>query len=300
MSKEITRVVRDAQNEDRIKMEAALKKALATKGFRAVAASLSNPVKLSLDIKGTARKVYVLNKNIENGMPIFYETDLHRFPAVISAKGAGTYGLDVNVQKVFLTEKTFQTKLFVPREYLYTRTYDVWARARERIVEGLAIREDLELYGLASVAANSGLGNPLVATAGRLDLSTISQAQSYIERWNIPVSGMVVNPSGKKGIRNTNRLNVDEKGMQEIRETGFLGNIYGMGNVIETVLTEPGTALIFGSPELFGQYYIRADSLVDEIPALERQRLGFVAYHMYAVAIHNANAVAQINFNPNA
>ena len=268
--REITRVVKDAKNEDRIRMEASLKKLMASKGFRAVAASLSNPVKLSLDIKGTARKVYVLNKNIENGMPIFYETDLVRFPAVISAKGAGTYGLDVNVQKIFLYEKTFQTKLFVPREYLYTRTYDVWARARERIVEGLAIREDLELYGLASVAANSGLGHPAVTTTGRLDLSVISKAQNYIKDYNIPVSSMVINPSGQKGIQNTNRLNVDEKGMQEIRETGFLGNIYGMGNIIETVLTQPGTALVFGNPELFGQYYIRADSLVDEIPALER------------------------------
>lgn len=298
--REIVRVVKDAKNEDRIRMEASLKKLMASKGFRAVAASLSNPVKLSLDIKGTARKVYVLNKNIENGMPIFYETDLVRFPAVISAKGAGTYGLDVNVQKIFLNEKTFQTKLFVPREYLYTRTYDVWARARERIVEGLAIREDLELYGLASVAANSGLGHPAVTTTGRLDLSVISKAQSLIRDYNIPVSSMVINPSGQKGIQNTNRLNIDEKGMQEIRETGFLGNIYGMGNIIETVLTKPGTALVFGNPELFGQYYIRADSLVDEIPALERQRLGFVAYHMYAVEIHNAKAVVEIQFNPAA
>lgn len=298
--REITRVVKDAKNEDRQRMEASLKKLMASKGFRAVAASLSNPVKLSLDIKGTARKVYVLNKNIENGMPIFYETDLHRFPAVISARGAGTYGLDVNVQKVFLLEKTFQTKLFVPREYLYTRTYDVWARARERIVEGLAIREDLELYGLASVAANSGLGHPAVTTAGRLDLSTISRAKALIRDYNIPVSALVINPSGEKGIENTNRLNIDEKGMQEIRETGFLGNIYGIGNIVQTVLTKPGTALLFGNPELFGQYYIRADSLVDEIPALERQRLGFVAYHMFAVAIHNAKAVVEIQFNSKA
>lgn len=296
----ITKIVRNENDPKRQKVEAEIKNLMATKGFKAVAASLSNPVKTSLDIKGTARPLYVFRGDVAPGVPMFYDTDLYRTPAIVAAKGAGVYGIDVSPAKVFLSEKTFETKVFVPREYKYTITYDVWARAKERLVEGLAIREDLELYGLCSVAANSGLGHAPVVTAGRLDLATISRAQSMIEDYSLNATTIVHNPSGKKGIKATNRVNVDEKGMQEIRETGFLGNIYGTTKVISTVLTEPGTAFVLTDPELFGQYFVRADSLVDEIPALERQRFGFVAYHLYGVAIHNARGVVEINFNPAA
>ncbi len=296
MSK-ITKIVRNANDPKRIQIQAEINTLMKKHGFKAVAASLSDPVKITMDLKATARPLFVFRGDIPQGQPMFYETDLIRTPAIVAAPGAGVYGIDASPTKVFLNEKSFQSKVFVQRQYKYTMAYDVWARAQERLSEGLAIREDLQLYSLMSVAANSGLGHPPVVTAGKLDLSTISRAQTLLKNYTLPASTIVYNPSGERGVQATSRLNIDEKGMQEIRETGFVGNIYGATRMINTVLTEPGTAFVATDPQLLGQYFVRADQLVDEIPALERARFGFIGYHLYGIAIHNAHGVVEVQFN---
>lgn len=299
MSKEITRIVKDHTSAKRLEIQATLQKLLASgqKGIKAVAATLSNPVKTTMDIKGVARKLWALEKNIEKGIPLFYETDIERTPAIVTSKFGGVYGIDLSPKKVYLNEGVLQTRMYIDRSDLYTKTYDVYQRARQRLEEGGQIREDLVLFGLASAAANSGLGNPIPVTAGRLDLATLAKSYEYIENRNLPVNVTVVNPGGSKGIRSINRLNIDEKGQQEVRETGELGNLWGAG-FVKTVLVEPGRALTFCTPEYLGRYFIRADSLVDEINEPQRARVGFVFYHLYAAAIHNVHGVVETQFNP--
>ena len=63
MSK-ITKIVRNANDPKRIQIQAEIDGLMKKHGFKAVAASLSDPVKISMDLKATARPLLVFRGDI--------------------------------------------------------------------------------------------------------------------------------------------------------------------------------------------------------------------------------------------
>lgn len=300
MSDKVKRVVRDHANPTRIKLEAQLKSMIGKRdGIKAVAARLTNPVKTTVDYTAVMRNCYMIEKNAPAGYDFQYETDLVRTPAVKTAKGAGVYQVELSPDRVTIGLNNIQSTVYVNRNDLFNRTYDVFNRAKQRVAEGLQIREDLILLGLASAAANSTLGHAIPTTAGALSKAVLAKAYQYLEDQNLNVSKTVVRASGSYGMRNFNRDVMDDRGMEELRETGELGRLWGAG-FVKTYLLEPGTALTFSDPEYVGTYYVRADQLVDAVDELTKQRVGFVGFHMYGAAIHNAKGVVESQYNENA
>ena len=297
----MSRKVIDPNNSSRKSIEARLRKEITAKGgLQTIASGITNPVKETQDIKGIMRKIFVLVTNWAKGFHFQYETDMPRIPAIKTAKGAvGSYQVDVSPERIIIDDSPMQITVYVSRDDLYTRTYDVLKRVRERMVEGLVIREDSILLALLSVATHSGLGHPIVTTAGKLNQASVIQAMNYIEGQNLPAVKLITNPSGIKGIRSFPRATMDDKGLQEIRETGYLGSLFGL-NFSSSILVEPGHNFLVSNPEFIGEYFIRLDQDIQPIEKLEQAKVGFVGYQLYGASVHNAKGVVEIEFDPNA
>jgi len=294
------RVVRDHNNELRIAYTAELKKHLKAKGgIRAIANAMTDPMKTTMDLEAKMRAVFALETNWAPEFPFQYAPDLDRTPAVKTAKGGGVFKVDLDYEEVRIDDSIIQHRVYVGRDRLFRRVYDVVSRAQERLNEGMGIRESLILLELLDASATSGYGHAPVVTAGALDKATLSHAVDLIDTQHIPMNHYLYVPSGEKGIRRITRDHLDEKGLQETRESGSLGQLWG-ASFIKEYLIEPSSAFVNSDPEYIGTYFIRADQLVDAITDVEKARVGFVGYHMYGAAVHNAKGTVKVTFDPTA
>ncbi len=297
MAKTIKKI--DHASPERRKVEASLNRVLKNGGIKALAAQLVEPVKYTMDAKGIIRQIFVVVDNYPKGFDFKYDKDLDRTPAISTSKMGGVFQLDVSPERVYVGEMPIQSRVYVPREDLYTKSYDVAKRAKERVAEGLTIREDLIGFSLLSAAANSGLGHPVVATAGVLDKTSLSHAFAYIEDTNLNVRHIAINAHGKKGIRRIPRNEFDDKGMQELREKGIIGSLWG-AVFIESFLIQIDRAYVVSDPEYVGQLFLRTDQLIDAVEEPQRQRVGFIGYELLGMVVHNAKGVVEIQYDPNA
>lgn len=295
------RVVVDHNSAERIKVVAEWNKlgAMGEAGLSLIAANLTNPFRITLDYTNMMRQVFMLQKNYPAGQPFLYETDLVRTVGIITRKGGAAYQFQQSPNRVYMDEEQITSQNYVPISDMYTRTYDVSARAKDRCQEGVGIREDLILLALLSAAANSTFGHPVVATGGMLDKASIAKAKKLIKNQSQLADKIITNPGGMSGIERLTFQDMDQKGMQETRETGTVSVFMGM-SFLESFLVAAGRSYVTTTPDLVGALMLRTDAIIDVFPEYQTNRIGVRGYELYAAICHNAKGVVELQFNPNA
>jgi len=276
------------------KREAALAQALQTEmGIRRIAANMANPVRFKLDYKGIFRK-FVIVEQMPDGVPLIFDKDLPQVPAVKVGKGGSPRMIEMRGKRVELVAFEIAARVKVPYEELFTRRYRALDRAKDRLVEGIELREDLIGFGLIETA--STLVNTPVITGGPFDRDLLAKMFTPIENNRLPVASVLMSPYATQGIRRLDFQNLDQVGMQEVRETGYLGNYWGADFYVSDQIPS-GTAYTMASPKFFGWMPIRKDT--DIIPAddPDNLRLGFVGYELLAMTIFNALGAQKGEFN---
>jgi len=276
------------------KREAALAQALQTEmGIRRIAANMANPVRFKLDYKGIFRK-FVIVEQMPDGVPLIFDKDLPQVPAVKVGKGGSPRMIEMRGKRVELQAFEIAARVKVPYEELFTRRYRALDRAKDRLVEGIELREDLIGFGLIDTA--SQLVHTPVTTGGAFDRDLLAKMFTPIENSRLPVASVLMSPYATQGIRRLDFQNLDQVGMQEVRETGYLGNYWGADFYVSDQIPS-GYAYALASPKFLGWMPIRKDT--DVIPAddPDNLRLGFVGYELLAMTIFNALGAMRGEFN---
>jgi hypothetical protein len=277
-----------------LRRNAALAQAIQTEaGIRRIAANMANPSRLKLDYKGIFRK-FVIVEQMPDGVPLIFDKDLPAVPAVKVGKGGSPRMIEMRGKRVELTAFEIVARVKVPYEELFTRRYRALDRAKDRLIEGIQLREDLIGFGLIDTA--SSLVNTPVTTAGQFDRDLLAKMFTPIENNRLPVASVLMSPYATQGIRRLDFQNLDQVGMQEVRETGYLGNYWGADFYVSDQVPA-GRAYTMASPKFFGWMPLRKD--LDVIPAddPDNVRLGLVGYQLAAITVFNALGAMQGNFN---
>jgi len=285
---------REAAKRMHLRREAALTQALQTEaGLKRIAANMSNPVRFKLDYKGIFRK-FVIVEQMPDGVPLIWDKDQPLAPAVKVGKGGSPRMIEMRGKRVELQAFEIASRVKVPYEELFTRRYRALDRAKDRLIEGMELREDL--IGFSLIETASSLVNTPVVTAGAFDRDLLAKMFVQVEANRLPVATVLMSPYGTMGIRRLQFQNLDQVGMQEVRETGYLGNMWGADFYVSDQIPA-GTAYAFTGPKFFGWMPIRKDT--DVIPAddPDNLRLGFVGYELLAMTIFNALGVVKGSFN---
>jgi len=290
-----------------IRKEAALARALQSEaGLRKIAANMANPVRQRLDYKGIFRKFCVVEQ-MPDGVPLIFDRDLPQVPAVKIGKFSTTRQVEMRGTRVELTPFELVARPKIPYSELYNRRYRALDRAKDRLIEGMELREDLIGFGLLEAAFAIGsaittgpfIGPTLINTAGPLDRDPLAQVFTQLEKNRLVVSSVLMSPFGTQGIRRLDFQNLDQVGMQEIRETGYLGSIWGADFYVSDQVAA-GTAYALTTPKFLAWMPLRKD--VDVIPAddPDNLRLGFVGYELIGLTVHNAFGVGKLTFSTTA
>lgn len=288
---------REAEARTLLRKEAQLAQAMQTPaGLAKVAANMANPVRFRLDYKGLFRK-FAIVEQVPEGIPLLYDKDVPQAPAV----KVGAYGAPGAVEmigrRVTLESFEISSQVKVPYNELYVRRYRVLDRAKDRLIEGMELREDLIGFGLLETA--STLVNTTNSTSGAFDKDLMGKCYAQIERHRLPVGAVLMSPFATMGIRRLTFQTLDQVGMEEVRETGYLGSFWGADFYVTDQIPQ-GTVYFMTVPKYLAWMPIRKDA--DVIPADEPNnlRLGFVGYENLGMTVFNSLGVTKGTFDPTA
>jgi len=296
-SGQTTYAERKGQEEKLLKKEAALTQALqSAAGLNKIAANMANPVRFHLDYKGIFRK-FAIVEQIPDGVPMIYDKDQPMAPAVKVGKVGAPRMIEMVGQRVEVFPFEIVCNVKVPYQELHSRRYRALDRAKDRLIEGMELREDLIGFGLLNSAAT--LVNTPVTTAGVYDRDLQARAFNEIERNRLTVGSVLMSTAAVMGIRRLQFQDLDQIGMQEVRETGYLGSFWGADYYVTDQIPQ-GYSYALTSPKYLAWIPIRKDA--DVIPADDPDniRLGFVGYLLEGMTVFNAYGVEQMQFSPAA
>ena len=281
---------RQKQASRLMQKEAALSRVMQSEmGLRKIAANMANPVRQRLDYKGIFRK-FVVVEQMPDGVPLIYDKDLPEVPALKIGKGGSVRMVEMAGRRVELEPFEIAARPKIPYKELYVRRFRALDRAKDRLIEGMELREDLIGFGLINTA--STIVNTLVdGSATIMDRDHLARAFTEVERHRLVVSAILMSPYGTQGLRRWLFQELDQVGMQEVRESGYLGSMWGADFYVSDQITA-GYLYILTTPKFLGWMPIRKD--VDVIPAddPDNLRLGMVGYELIGLTIHNARGVA--------
>ena len=287
-------IKREASKAAMMRKEADLQAAMKSPtGLHKIAANLASPVRKYLDYIGIYRK-FSIAEGWPDGMPIIYDNDIDEFTAVKIGRNGTTRIIEIEVERTELTEFEIVVKPKVPYAELYKRLYQVMKRVKERLEQGMALREDL--YGFSLLETASQQVNTTIAITTYLTKDALAQAFTQVEQHRLRVKSILMSPFGIQGIRRWRYEDVDNVAREEIRKSGYLGSLWDADIYINDQVTS-GVFYIIAEPEFTAWTPIRRD--VDVIPADDPDNLllGFVGYELLAMTVHNGRAVAKGTFN---
>lgn len=291
---------RQAILADQMRKEAKLSLALRSeRGLQKIAAALANPVKKHLDYVPVFRKFAVVEP-IPDGQKIYFDNDIPEFIAVQMGPRGNVSITELIVGRTDVDEIEFVTKPKVPWRELYFRKYKVLNRAKERLQQGLALREDNT--GFSLLHTNSTVVNTEIQLTSQLTKHGLAKTFSEIERHRNIVRSILVSPFGIQGIRRWQWVDIDETAREQIRKTGYIGSLWGADFYIsDQVQFDSDTGLTYAyaitEPDKFAWMAMRKDADVTAADNPDLQLLGFVGWEFLGMIVHNPLGSARCRFD---
>jgi len=259
-------------------------------GRMALAASMANPIRLTLDYQAIGRKLLVVDPLPQGALPV-YDKDV-KVPAIIVSKRGQVP--DAIVEGERITVPTFEIGSYPQVRYsqVKERRYNLIDRAQQRAKLDLMQEEDRNVF--ATIQASAQLQNPLSTVASALSRDTMVNALAEIGKWDLIPAKFVMNFSEYADLLKFGRDQFDPVTQREVLQTGLVGHMWTL-DILVSKMVPRGTVYCIAEPEFVGVMPIRQD--VNVIPAdkPEKLRLGWVVYEELGFAVVNPRAVSQIS-----
>lgn len=281
------------------KKEAAITQALRTDtGIKRLAAALANPVRKYLDYVGIIRKIFVYETIADGNIP-FFDNDIEEWSGVkIGADGASEY-IICKALRTILEPYEIDSHPKIPYKELRVRKYKVFDRAKQRLQQSIAIKEDLLGFSLLHTSAT--LTNTEYIVAGPLTPPDLALAFREVERHRLLGAAVICNPDAISCVRRWNWTHIDEVARIEIRQRGYVGNLWGANFFVTNLITPDSDnnsyLYVTAPPQFLAWMPVLADSEIVPADQPDNLLLGFVGYDLLSMVVHNSRAVARVRFS---
>lgn len=263
-----------------------------------VAKMLTEPLRLFLDVATISRQFFMVDNKNEGEMA-YYDLDL--FPLT----NAVTFGLNGNPTLNWIRARRFIPKYFIisaiakiPLDAMKWFRYDIVTRAKDRLKQAIAIKEDLLTFTQFTAAAQVS-GN-YFSTTTTMQPAHIGKIMARIEAIPLVPWALVIHPYALASMRSWTNANIDEVARVEIRSTGYLGNLYSLNIFISRLVPawdSKYVAYVTPSKEFIGVMPIWSDIEIYASNNLDMGAVGFLAWEMLGMQVHNPRAIVAAEFN---
>ena len=272
--------------------EALIERALETQDGRvALAASMANPIRITLDYQSVGRKLLVTDPLPQGALPI-YDKDV-KVPAVVVSK-RGRVPDDV-IEGERVTVPMFEIASYpqVRFSQAKARRFNLIDRSQQRAKLDLMAIEDQNIFN--AIEAGSEISNTGIAATNALSRTAMLSALAEIGKWDLVPAKFVMNYSEYVDILKFNgETDFDPVTQREILQTGLVGHLWTTDILVSKMIPR-GTVYCLAEPEFVGVIPIRQDINVIPADKPSKLRLGWVVYEELGVGVVNTRSLAKIS-----
>jgi hypothetical protein len=255
-------------------------------GRQRIAASIQEPLRKLRDYVSIGRKAIFVDELPDGAIPV-YDTDIDTPAYVVGEEGDNVLTV-VRGERILIPTFELASNPTIPFSQVKERRFDIVRRVKTKAKDELFREEDRKIFTTIQVAAAANVVNaPINVTAALYDVEIFADAFANIERHNLRVDKIFMNPAEYKALRKAGRDYVDFETQRELLRTGFMGVLWG-AQIFQTSEVPSGNIFVMTEPEFVGVMPVRIDLTV--IPADEpsRRRFGWSIFENIGIGIHNS------------
>ena len=269
---------------------------LSTKeGRQRIAASVQEPLRKMRDYVSIGRKFFMMDELPDGALPI-YDKDIDSNGYVVAEEGD-------SIQQVIHSER-IMVPLFevaanptIPFTQVKERRFDIVRRIKQKTQTEVFRKEDNYIFSLATAAATNNTINPILnVTEANFGMDDLADAFAMVERHDLRVDKVAMNPARFKVFRTMGRDYMDAEIQASILKTGFMGMLWGAEIYMSREIPED-TILVCGEPDYFGVMPIRIDLTVIPADLPASRQYGWSIFECIGATMHNDLAIAGIKIS---
>lgn len=262
-----------------------------TAGRQRIAASMQEPLRYLRDYVSVGRKALFVDELPDGAIPV-YDMDVQCPAYVVGAEGDNVLNV-VRGSRILVPTFEIASNPTIPFAQVKERRFDIVRRVKQKTRDELFRREDTQIFTtLITGALANTINTTLTVDEADYDLDIFADAFANIERHNLRVDKVFMNPAEYKALRKAGRDYVDFETQRELLRTGYMGALWG-AQIFQSPQVTAGTILVVSEPEFVGVLPVRIDLTV--LPADEpwRRRFGWSVFEDIGIGVHNSDRGVQ-------
>jgi len=274
-------------------------------GRQKLAASLGPSLRRRRDYMSIARKALMVETLADGALPIYDKEFDASGQSFTLAFVVGEEGLApaMVVKPIRLTVPTFEIAEMpmIPITQIKERRFDVVQRALNLGKAEIGATEDQKVFSLldaVAVAATNAAPTDYVlnvdmTVAAPITTDVLADGFAGIERHDLSVAYIFVNPRDYADFRKWTDANIDRETQRSLLKTGVMGYLWG-ATILQSRLVNYGYLYILGENEFLGVIPERVPLTVMSADRPDLRQIGFSIFEILGIAIFNPSAVQRI------
>jgi len=191
-------------------------------GRIALASSMANPIRLTLDYQGIGRKLLVVDPLPQGALPV-YDKDVKIPVVVIGKRGQAP---DTIVEGERITVGTWEIISYpqVRFSQVKERRYNLIDRAQQRAKLDLMAEEDRNIFN--AIDRSSTILNPETLSGTTTSRDALVAGLAEIGKWDLVPARFIMNYSEFADIMKFGRDQFDPVTQREVLQTGLVGHLW--------------------------------------------------------------------------
>lgn len=267
-------------------------------GRAKLAASMIQPLRLRRDYSSVARKAFLVEQLPDGALPI-YDKDPNVTAFVVGEEGENILAITKPRRVVFpLFEIASNPEL--PLTQVKERRFDLIERAQDLAKAQIQAAEDSRAFDILDAVCQFGFDNldsnytnAQINTVAPLTPSALSDAFAEVERHDLRVARVFLNPRDAGDLRKWGRDVLDIETQATLLRTGLLAVAWG-AQVIQSRKVPIGYAYVCAEPEFVGRIPVRTELTVLSADDPKARRIGFSVFENIGIGCHNPLAITRI------
>ena len=279
---------------------------MTAQGRMRVAAALGPSLRRRRDYMSIARKALMVETLPDGALPIYDKEFDETGRSFVEAFVVGEEGADIVrvVKPKRVTVPTFEivANPLIPISQIKERRFDVVERSLNLSKSEVGAQEDGYVFGLfdaiATAATGKGVDDPvynedMTPAAGPISVATMADAYGQVERHDISVALVFMNPRNYTDLRKWTDSTVDRETERKLLKTGIMGYVWG-ATILQSRKVTRGQFYVLGDAEFLGVVPERIPLTVMSADQPLLRSIGFSIFENLGFLIFNPSAIQRV------
>lgn len=274
-------------------------------GRQKLAAALGPSLRRRRDYMSIARKSLMVETLPEGALPIYDKEFDETGRSFVEAYVVGEEGGDImkvtKPKRVTVPTFDITSQPMIPITQIKERRFDIVERSLNLAKAEVGAQEDGYVFGLFDTIAAAAVGatdtdpiyNSDVAVPGAVTPALLADAFGKVERHDISVAFVFMNPRDYTDLRKWTDATVDRETERKLLKTGVMGYVWG-ATVLQSRKVPVGIVYVLGDAEFLGVIPERIPLTVMSADRPDLRQIGFAVFENLGFLIFNPSGVGRL------